>query len=287
MTIPRVDTRAFREAVANALTHRDYSRLGAVHVRLDSEALTVSNPGGFVEGVTLENLLTTEPRPRNPALADVFKRVGLVERTGRGVDLIYRGLLRFGRPSPDYSRSDAQNVVLRLPTSAADLAFLEMILKEEQGRGSVLPIDSLIVLAALRDQRRSRRNELAKLIQKDEAAVKRTLEALRERGLVQSHGRTKGATYTLSPTVYAALGKRAEYTRQAGFDRLQHEELVKSYVRQHGEVKRSDVMELCRLSGDQATRLLQQLVREGILRQEGARRWTKYRAGEKLERERV
>jgi len=61
--VPRVDIAAFREAVANAVQHRDYTRLGAVHVRLDDDGLTISNPGGLVEGVTLANLLTTEPRP--------------------------------------------------------------------------------------------------------------------------------------------------------------------------------------------------------------------------------
>src|SRR3712207_5768487 len=73
----------------------------------ESDGLIISNPGGFVEGVTLDRLLVTEPRPRNPLLADIMKRVGLAERTGRGVDLIYQGLLRYGRPAPDYSRSDA------------------------------------------------------------------------------------------------------------------------------------------------------------------------------------
>lgn len=150
------------------------------------------------------------------------------------------------------------------------------------GRGSVLPIDSLIVLAALRDQRRTSRNKLANLIQKDESAVKRTLEVLRERGLVTSHGRTKGATYTLSSEVYASLDKRTEYTRQAGFDRLQQGELVKNDVRQHGEVRRAVVVGLCHLSANQATRLLKRLIRDGFLRQEGERRWTKYLAGERL-----
>lgn len=51
--------------------------------------MTLSNPGGFVEGVTLENLLVTDPRPRNPLLADIAKRLGLAERTGRGIDLIF------------------------------------------------------------------------------------------------------------------------------------------------------------------------------------------------------
>jgi len=96
--VPNYDKRAFREALINALIHRDYSRLGSVHVRLENDGMTISNPGGFVEGVTLANLLTTEPRPRNPLLADIVKRIGLAERTGRGIDLIYQGLLRFGRP---------------------------------------------------------------------------------------------------------------------------------------------------------------------------------------------
>jgi ATP-dependent DNA helicase RecG len=81
--IPNFERRAFREALVNALVHRDYARLGAVHVRFDDDGLTISNPGGFVEGVTLENLLVTEPRPRNPLLADISKRIGLAERTGR------------------------------------------------------------------------------------------------------------------------------------------------------------------------------------------------------------
>jgi ATP-dependent DNA helicase RecG len=79
---------AFRGAVANALIHRDYHRMGAVHVRLEDDALVISNPGGLVDGVTLANLLVTEPRPRNRALADAMKRIGVVERSGRGVDTI-------------------------------------------------------------------------------------------------------------------------------------------------------------------------------------------------------
>lgn len=82
--IPSVDHRAFREALVNALAHRDYTRLGAVHIRWNDSELSISSPGGFVEGVTLDNLLVVEPRPRNPLLADMLKRLGLAERTGRG-----------------------------------------------------------------------------------------------------------------------------------------------------------------------------------------------------------
>ncbi len=274
--VPRVDIAAFREAVANAVQHRDYTRLGAVHVRLDDDGLTISNPGGLVEGVTLANLLTTEPRPRNRALADALKRIGIVERSGRGVDLIYRGLLRFGRPEPDYGRTDAHSVVLRLSTAEADLSFLKLVLDEENRRGGRLPIDGLIALAVLREFKRITSEELARHLQKDTDQAKRTLEALHEAGLVQAHGVTKARSYTLSAGLYQAMGNKAAYTRQLGFSALQNEQMVLNYIRQHGQIKRAEVMELCRLSEDQAWKLLKRLMDNGKVRKHGERRGAYY-----------
>ena len=276
VAVPLVDRGAYREAIANALTHRDYARLGTVHVRFDGEVLSISNPGGFVEGVTTDNLLTTEPHPRNPALADAFKRVGLVERTGRGVDLIYRGLLRYGRRKPDYARSSATSVVLRLLASAADFDFVQLVLDAEKRHGGPLPIDSLIGLTQLREQRRLTADELATLIQKDRTMAKHTLEGLIEAGLVAAHGNTNGRSYTLAAQVYGAMGKHAEYTRQRGFDRIQQEQMVLSLARQKGAIARADVVELCRISDDQARRLLQRLVVEGKLEASGQQRWRRY-----------
>jgi ATP-dependent DNA helicase RecG len=81
--LPDYSPAAFREGMANALIHRDYTRLGAVHVQWREDRLEIANPGGFPEGVRLDNLLVTQPRPRNPLLADAFKRAGIVERTAR------------------------------------------------------------------------------------------------------------------------------------------------------------------------------------------------------------
>ncbi|MBI4818895.1 MAG: ATPase [Deltaproteobacteria bacterium] len=274
--VPLVDRRAFREGVLNALVHRDYAQTGAVHVRFDAESLVISSPGGFVHGVTLANLLTTEPRPRNPSLADAMKRIGLVERTGRGVDLIYRGLLRYGRARPDYSRSSADGVVLRIATSPADLAFLKLVVGEERSPRGALPLDSLLALAVLRERRHVTTAEIASAVQKDEGAAKSTLEALVERGFVQPRGTGRGRTYTLSASLYASEGKRAAFTLQTGFDGSQQELLVVNFARQHGRVKRADVVELCRVNEDQATRLLTRLVRSKQLRAEGEKRGRVY-----------
>lgn len=274
--VPKVDMSAFREAIANALIHRDYHERAAVHVRLEDESLVISNPGGLVDGVTLANLLTTEPRPRNPRLADAMKRIGLVERSGRGIDSIYRGLLRFGRPAPNYSQTDSKTVFLRLSTDAADLEFLKLVVAEENRQGKSLPIDSLIALAALHETKRLSAKELATYIQRDILQARKTLEFLNEIGLVQAHGINRSRTYTLAPTVYQAAGQKAEYTRQIGFSNLQNEQFVLNYAAQHGQIKRSDVMDLCRLTKDQASKLLQKLKQQGRLNQHGMRRATFY-----------
>ena len=104
----------------NAFCHRDYTMLGTVRVLIDDEGMTISSPGGFIDGVTLENLLTVEPHGKNPALADALKRIGLAEKTGRGIDRIYEGSIIYGRPWPDYSETTSTNVRLFIQRAKAD-----------------------------------------------------------------------------------------------------------------------------------------------------------------------
>jgi len=274
--IPTYDRRAFREAFINALVHRDYSRLGAVHVRLDDDGLTLSSPGGFVEGITLQNLLVAAPRSRNPLLADIMKRIGLAERTGRGIDRIYEGMLRYGRPSPDYTMSDAFSVTVFLSKSDADTEFLEMILHHEEQTGTTMPIDSLIILSHLRQERRLTTANMSADTQKSEQATRTALEKLAEAGLVEAHGTGRGRTYTLSATMYRGVGQKAAYIRQAGFQPIQQEHMVLTYIDKHGSIKRAEVAELCRLSLPQAYHLLKRLQKQGKIKQTGKMRHTAY-----------
>lgn len=275
--VARVDSEALREAINNALVHRDYARLGPVRVCWEDERLTISNPGGFVAGVNLNNLLTTEPRPRNPALADAFKRIGLVDRTGRGVDLIFTGMLRFGRPMPDYSESPSDLVKLIISTTPADLAFVRMVLNEEAREAMALPVESLMILTALRVERRGSMQQIAAQLQRSAPQTKAILEKLVEAGLIEAQGGNRNRQYMLSPSVYRELGQRAEYTRQAGFAPLQQAEMVKNYLREHGSMKRADVASLCRISPNEAGALLQEMVRRGDIALEGLRRAAIYK----------
>ena len=58
---------------------------------IDADGLTISNPGGFIEGISEGNLLSAQPRSRNPQLALILKTTGYAEQTGHGVDKIYIG----------------------------------------------------------------------------------------------------------------------------------------------------------------------------------------------------
>jgi ATP-dependent DNA helicase RecG len=274
--VPNFDKRAFREAFVNALVHRDYARLGAIHVQIDDNGLSISSPGGFVEGVTLDNLLVVKPHPRNPLLADMSKRLGLSERTGRGIDRIYEGLLRYGRPAPDYSHSNSTSVTVQMSNAESDMAFLEMILNEEKRTGSPLPLDSLIILSRLRQEKRLTTADLTHSTQKSEQATRVILEKLVESGLIEAHGVGKGRTYTLSVRLYQKAGQKAGYVRQAGFDPYQQEQMIMSYIKEHKTIKRSEVADLCRISPFQANRLLKKLIEAGSIISKGKGKGTFY-----------
>jgi len=278
--IPTYNRSAFREALANALIHRDYTRLAAVHVLWQREAIEISNPGGFVEGVSLDNLLVTKPIPRNAALADAFKRIGLVERTGRGVDIIFEGFLRYGRPLPDYSRSSAINVIVSLPAGEADKQFLRLIIEEEKRLGTPMAVETLMALHALRDHRRIDAIQLGTLIQKGETAAHQVLEQLVAAGLVEAHE----THYAFSAEATRRLGYGAVKTRKKDFKPSPHEQEILKYLQAHGRITRREVIDLCRIAPEKATWLLGQFVKIGKLRKMGSGRSVFYVRGKNVKR---
>jgi ATP-dependent DNA helicase RecG len=274
--VPNYDERAFREALVNAMVHRDYTRLGAIHVRWQPEEIVISSPGGFVEGVGLGNLLVVEPRPRNPQLADAMKRIGLAERTGRGIDLIYQGLLRYGRPAPDYSRSDRHSVIVALPGGDADLGVLQIVIEQENRLGHPLPVDSMIALCLLRDEIQTDAERLSRLIQRDESAARRVLERLSQAEMVQAHGSGRTRFYTLNGAVAKALGRSGNESRQTAAVLQERARKVLAHVAVHGRITRKDAAALFQISDDQASRLLRKLALDNKLLPHGAGRDTWY-----------
>ncbi len=270
VSVPDYPERAFREALANAVVHRDYTRIGAVHFQWYPDRIELSNPGGLPEGVRLDNLLVTPPRPRNPLLADALKRAGLVERTARGVDTIFEEQLRNGRPAPSYERTTPTDVVLVLPGGAANLAFIKFI-NEEARAGKPLRLEDLLLLNALHADRSLACEEAAAILQRSVTETRQVLARLAEAGLVETRGNRRGRTYHLSAPVYRQLGEKSGYVRQRGFDLLQQRQMVQSHVKTHGNITRKETSELCRINGPQAYYLLKTMEKSGLLKKIGTR----------------
>lgn len=265
MTIPDYDPRAFREALVNAFCHRDYSILGRVRIQINDEGMTITNPGGFVEGISADNLLEAEPHGRNVALADAMKRIGLAERTGRGIDRIYEGSLLNGRLLPDYSRSTASRVVLFIPKGPTDKAFIRLVSAEQKRLGRSLPIYSLLVLNALKNLSRGSVHDIAEYLKIDETRVRVCLETMAGSGIVEAGGGGRGRYYLLGSEYYRGCDNSTEYVRRKDIDAIRHGELAMQLAKQQGAITRKDVMNLLHVTPPQAYRLLQKLAEEGKL----------------------
>jgi ATP-dependent DNA helicase RecG len=141
-----------------------------------------------------------------------------------------------------------------------------------------MPIDSLIILSRLRQERRLTTPDLAADTQKSEQATRTTLEKLVEAGLIEAHSAGRGRSYTLSAKVYRKAGLTASYVRQAGFDPIQQEQMVIKFIEKHGSIKRADVADLCKIGPFQATRLLKRLAKDGKIVPRGRGKGTFYEA---------
>lgn len=276
--IPEFSSAAFREGLVNAFCHRDYTILQMVRLVIEDEGMTISSPGGFIEGVSLHNLLTVEPHGRNQALAYALKRIGLAERTGRGIDRIFEGSIMYGRPWPDYAESTKRYVKLFIQRANPDLAFTKMISNEENKTGRSLPINSLLILSALLNERRLDINRITQITNISESRAKGNIEKLIESGLIEAVGNGKSRAYILSAKVYRENDNAIGYVRQTGIDSIKHEELVLKLAReQKGNITRENVVDLLNVSDSQAYRILRKLVEHNILILEGRGRGSKYR----------
>jgi ATP-dependent DNA helicase RecG len=272
--IPRVPEGIVREAIANALIHRDYSELGPITVRLSEDQLRVTSPGGFPPGITLQTFLE-ESKPRSVILADAFKRAGLVDRYGRGIPEMYLQLLRLGRNGPDYSATNDKAVSVSIPTSDADLEMVRFVIEYEENEQARLTLLHLRVLHELKAVGASPVPDLAEALDVADSRLRAELARLTEMGLVEPRGSGRGRRFHLTAAFYRSA-HASEYVRMQDTDPIQQDQMVLAYVDRWGSITRSKAAELCRLSPQQARLTLRRLVDAGELELRGERRGSHY-----------
>lgn len=298
------DEAVYREALLNALTHRDYTLNDVVHVHHYPDRLEIMNPGGFSGGITTENILRHQPKRRNPLLAEALARLGLVERAGVGVDKMYALMLRHGKEPPEYlTYPDA--VTLTLHNPGFNAAFVRFVARKQEEM-QTLSLDMLIVLSKLGREGEASRASLARALQLPEERTPRLLKMMEERGLIVSErvgrervNRLSAETLAVldggrpAPTQMAQPQTAQPQTAQAHMARphmsqphisqpntvqpqpnppitatRQQAEHIALQLAEHG-VSNRELRAVCSLSSQAAWRILSRLQAQGKLRREG------------------
>lgn len=277
MPIPEFSYNAFREALVNAFCHRDYSMIGSVRLAITDEGMTISNPGGFIEGVNFKNLLTVEPHGRNQTLANALKRIGLAERTGRGIDRIFEGSIVYGRPWPDYSESTSTTVKVFIQRAKPDIPFIKMIYDAGNKNGKSLSINSLMILSLIKFEHKVDLHRIVEKINLSDSRAKATIYKLIEEGLIEEIGGAKNKNYILSKNIYKENDNVIGYVRQTRIDSIRNEEMVLKLAEQTPEgICRENVVQLLNVSKDSAYIILKKLRESNFLEKIGSGKGTKY-----------
>jgi len=215
MDVPTFDERVVREAVLNAISHRDYQLGGSVFIRQYPHRLVVDSPGGFPPDITLENILDRQS-PRNRRISDILSRCGLVERSGQGINLMFELCVKQAKALPDFRGTDRLHVTLTLDGLVQDPKLLTMMERiGQETLHSFSTSDFLVVNHVRREQ-------------PVPDALRDRIPHLLDLGVIE---RVAKGRFILGRRFYAAIGKKGVYTRQRGLDRGTNMELLLKHIR--------------------------------------------------------
>lgn len=244
LRIPQFPIEGVREAVLNALTHRDYQNPGEILVRHSAKELVVTSPGGFVDGITPDNILRHEAVPRNRTLANALVKLRLVESSGIGRKRIFRSALVYGKRRPEYS-TDGFSVTLRIFNQGAHEALAALIARLD-AQGADVGLDELLVLDALRSQDFIDVSDAATVLQTSREDARRVLDgmSLPTLALIERRGHTASATFHLAKGIAKELKGKAAYTKMRGLNPVRYAEMVREYLRDHQAIRNRELREL-------------------------------------------
>lgn len=253
---------AVREAVLNAVSHRDYRHPGSVFIRQFPRKLEIVSPGGFPHGITPENVLWKQA-PRNRRVAEVLLKCGLVERAGQGMNRIFEAQIKESKPRPDFFRTDDYQVSVTLHGGIQDERFLRFIERLGNERLIAFSTEDLLLIDVIHRE------------QPIPDELRSELPLLVAQGVIESSGRGRGARYMLARRFYDFVGERGVYTRRRGLDRETHKALLLKHIednRADGS-RLEDLMQVLPfLSRSQVQRLLREMRQDHRIYNEGRTR---------------
>lgn len=255
----------------NALSHRDYQQMGAVYVKHYPKKIVIENPGGFLYGITADNIITHPSAPRNKLIAETLQNLKYVQRTGQGVDIIYKEMVSMGKPYPVY-RVFSDAVQLTLESTMEDPNFVKFIVKEQDSKQISLSLSQLLVLRYIVENRRIRLGDVQKIAQISAEDARKCCAELIKFGLIEISGKE----YMLTARVYEAVKSEIEYTRDKTVQYIKAKDMISEYIKLQGYINRLTVQELCGFTVPQARRTIEKMQKENIIEMANSGRYAKY-----------
>jgi ATP-dependent DNA helicase RecG len=263
LEFPDLSWEVAREAVLNAVTHRDYFQRQGVQVALYRDRLEITSPGGFIDGITPDNILRHPPVHRNELLARALHSVGLVNRVGLGVDRIYDVLLRLGKDTPRYIGDETHvKLVVPLETHAGFALFVA----QEERRGRSLDLDDLLLLRALVRTSLLDRWRAAQVLQLNEEEAADRLARLRQLGYLVVRGRGRGASYGLRRDLGDRLRGRAAVDAELPLEEEAVRLRILALLKERGQLTNSEIRRFSGFNRNQVYRLIKSLEAQGEVR---------------------
>lgn len=263
--------RVFQEALLNALSHRDYQAMGAVYVKHYPDRVVIENPGGFLDGITEKNIITHPSAPRNKLIAETLQRLKYVQRTGQGVDIIYRDMVSMGKAYPKYYVfSDA--VSLTLMSATENLSFVKFIVNEQEKKQIFLSLSELMIMRYLAENKKIRLSEIQELAQISDEMARKNCSNLVKLGLIESVGKE----YMLTARVYNMVKSDIDYTRDKVVRYIKAKEMILEYLDKNEYITNAIIQELCGFSKQQARATIDKMRNETLIEIVGSARQARY-----------
>ncbi len=263
--------RVFQEALLNALSHRDYQAMGAIYVKHYPDRVVIENPGGFLDGITVKNIITHPSTPRNKLIAETLQRLKYVQRTGQGVDIIYRDMVSMGKAYPKYYVfSDA--VSLTLMSVTENLSFVKFIVNEQEKKQIFLSLSELMIMRYLAENKKIKLSEIQDLAQISDEMARKNCSNLVKLGLIESVGKE----YMLTARVYDMVKSDIDYTRDKVVRYIKAKEMILEYLDKNEYITSAIIQELCGFSKQQARITVDKMRKELLIDMVGAARQSKY-----------
>jgi len=256
-----------REAILNACIHRSYKFTDDVFIKQYPDEIIITNAGGFPDGVSKDNILTTNSRPRSKRLTEVLQKTGLIERSGQGVDKMFYLCLMESKPLPDYSNTDTTQVDLRLKAKIIDDAFYMFVNKIQDDRTDKLNVFDLLTLDNVRQGISMNLPEIS-------------VERLLYEGLIKSKS-SADKKYVLSD-LYYEIARQPAYIKEYRACDLQ---IVAGCFEKAKEVSMKDFVAIFDmiLTREQVKSLIYKLEEAKLIEKSGLGRWTIYKLSEHID----